>query len=224
MSDTMLHLGNVGMDIIRKIQLELKNNPQVWNQYDFRRKDPSSPHHGLDDIWVRYQHLDDVNPDIPCNLMMQKFPHESVWYPSIKYLPSIKDLAYEIMGKVKGERLGGILITRIKPGKQCRPHVDVGTWHAAYYNCKIAVQLECAPDINYHAGLVDTPEQAFHFPGEHFCAKQGDYYWFDNQKEHWVPNNSKVDRITIIICIRTNREDMFSKFLKEDVCLGQQRR
>jgi hypothetical protein len=210
----MLHLGNVGMDIIRRIQLELKNNPQVWNQYDFRRKDPSSPHHGLDDIWVRYQHLDDVNPDIPCNLAMQKYPHESVWYPSIMHLPSIKELAYEIMGKVKGERLGGVLITRIKPGKECKPHVDTGTWHAAYYNCKVAVQLECAPDEDYHSGKTDVPEQAFHFPGEHFCAKQGDYYWFDNQYCHWVPNNSKVDRITIIICIRTDREDMFSKFLK----------
>jgi len=211
MSDTMLHLGNVGMDIIRRIQLELKNNPQVWNLYDFRRKDPTSPHHGLDDIWIRYQHIDDVVPDIPENLMRQIFPHESVWYPSASYLPSIKELAHELMYRVKGERLGGILITRIRPGKMCKPHIDIGSWHAAYYNCKIAVQLECASDLNYHNGLTSIPEQAFCFPGEHFTAKQGDYYWFDNQKEHWVPNNSSVDRITIIFCIRTDREDAFSK-------------
>jgi hypothetical protein len=210
----MLHLGNVGMDIIRKIQLELKNNPQVWNLYDFRRKDPSSPHHGLDDIWIRYQHIDDVNPNIENNLAMQIYPHESVWYPCIKYLPSIKELAYDIMSRVKGERLGGILITRIKPGNMCKRHVDTGSWHAAYYNCKIAVQLECAPDLNYHAGLSLIPQQAFCFPDEHFCARQGDYYWFDNQQPHWVINNSGVDRITIIFCIRTDREDVFSKYMK----------
>lgn len=211
MSDVVLHLGNVGLDVLRKIQLELKNNPQLWNRHDFRRKDPTSPHHGLDDIWVRYQHLDDVQDNIQENLQRQKTSHESVWYPEAQYLPTLKELAFQLMTLVKGERLGGILITRIRPGQQCKPHVDTGAWHAAYYNCKIALQIESSPDVDYHNGIVPIPEQAFYFSGEHFCAQPGDLYWFDNQKEHWVLNNSSVDRITAIFCIRTDREDIYSK-------------
>jgi len=203
----MMHLGNVN---VAAILLELKNNPQLWNEHTVRTQDPTSPHHGLDDIWVRYQHIDKVKNDPQAHIASLNEPHESVWYPSINYLPSVKALAYEVMRMVKGERLGGILITRIHPGQECKRHIDTGSWHAAYYD-KYAVQLESAPDLAYHTGQAAEPEQAFHFDGEHFCARQGDLYWFNNQEFHWVPNNSAVDRITIIFCIRTNKEDQFSK-------------
>lgn len=202
----MMFLGNVN---VVPILLELKNNPQLWNEHTVRTQDPTSPHHGLDDIWVRYQHIDNVKTDPQEHIKSLNGPHESVWYPCIDLLPSVKKLAYDLMYMVKGERLGGILITRIPPGKQCKPHVDTGSWHAAYYD-KYAVQLECAPDLDYHAGMA-TPEQAFNFDGEHFCARQGDLYWFNNQEKHWVTNDSNVDRITIIFCIRTNKNDQFSK-------------
>lgn len=200
-----MYLGNVN---VANVLLELKNNPQLWNEHTHRTQDPASPHHGLDDIWVRYQHPDRIKSGEHLKTMNE--PHESVWYPCINYLPSIKILAHQIMHMVNGERLGGILITRIPPGKECKPHTDVGSWHAAYYD-KYAVQLECAPDYLYRTGQVAEPEQAFHFEGEHFCARQGDLYWFNNQEKHWVPNNSTVDRVTLIFCIRTNKADQFSK-------------
>jgi hypothetical protein len=181
----MMHLCNVN---VASIMLELKNNPQLWNMHNFRTQAESSPHHGLDDIWVRYQKEDGA----------VAAPHESIWYPESEFLPSVKALAYEIMHMVKGERLGGILITRIPPGKMCKPHTDSGSWHAEYYD-KYAVQIE------------SNCLQAFHFEGESFCAKPGDVYWFDNQYEHWVTNESNEDRITLIICIRTNKSDKFSK-------------
>ena len=95
------------------------------------------------------------------------------------------------MAHVKGERLGGVLITKIPPGVTCMPHVD-GGWHAAYYD-KYAVQLQSAP------------RQHFHFQDESLCAAPGDIYWFDNSVEHWVTNESSVDRMTMIVCIRHNR-------------------
>ena len=96
------------------------------------------------------------------------------------------------------------MITRIKLGQECKPHDDKGSWHAEYYNCKIALQIQCAEDIDYRNGLTKEPEQAFYFEGEHFCAKPGDYYWFNNQEKHWVINKSSVDRVTAIFCIKTD--------------------
>ena len=90
------------------------------------------------------------------------------------------------------------LISKIPPGGLCKPHTDT-TWHAKYYD-KYAVQLESHPD------------QAFCFEeGEHI-SPPGEVYWFNNQAVHWVRNNSPVDRITLIFCIKSDRR--FS-------CLGE---
>jgi hypothetical protein len=92
---------------------------------------------------------------------------------------------------VKGERLGGILITRIPPGGICKPHHDRGTWHASYYD-KYALQLE------------SHPFQAFHFDEGSYSAMPGELYWFNNQEVHWVTNESPIDRITLIFCIKVD--------------------
>jgi hypothetical protein len=185
--DNLLHIAQ-GVNVIPTL-LEIKNNPQLWNQHAYRTSSDDSPHREVSDIWVRYNDINNLDMNDP-----QKFnqEHESVWYPSIDKLPSIKKIAYDLMHYVNGERLGGILITKIKPGKQCYPHDDVGSWHSAYYD-KYAVQLE------------GDCKQAFHFEEGSFSAKPGDIYWFNNQEKHWVTNDSDVDRITMIICIRTNK-------------------
>jgi hypothetical protein len=166
--------------------LEIKRNPSVWNRQTMRTQDPTSPHHGLDDIWVRY------NKNSACyDAVEARKEHESVWYPEADSLPSVRDMAFQIMSMVRGERLGGILITRIPPGRVCRPHTDCG-WHAEYYD-KYAVQLESHQD------------QAFCFAEGRYGAAPGEIYWFNNLVEHWVTNNSAVDRITAIFCIRSER-------------------
>lgn len=120
---------------------------------------------------------------------MEPGPHESQWYPVATELPGLKDICYETLRLVEGERLGGILITRIPAGKECKPHRDAG-WHAEYYNLKVAVQI---------AG---NEEQAFHFETESLSALPGDVYVFQNQYLHWVTNPSNEDRMTLIIAIR----------------------
>ena len=193
----MMHLAS-GINI-NPILLELKNNPHLWNENNIRTKHPTSPHHGLDDIFVRYSPPDLIPDDVYDHMEKIKAPHEYVWYDSANYLPSVKAMAYEVMHMVKGERLGGILITRIPAGKECTPHADVGSWQAEYFD-KYALQIE------------SSPEQAFCFDGESFSANPGDLYWFYNQNEHWVTNASNYDRITVIFCIRTNKKDKFNTF------------
>jgi len=157
----------------------LQANPQLWNADTQRTKDASSPHSQVDDIWVRYS----ATPEEPG-------PHEAVWYPAAAVLP-VREIVYPLMHFVRGERLGGILITRIRAGKQCKPHRDDG-WHARYYE-KFAVQVQSAPG------------QLFCFEGESLEALPGDTYTFDNSFEHWVTNDTPHDRITLICCIKTDK-------------------
>lgn len=157
----------------------LQANPQLWNADAQRTEDAGSPHHEVDDIWVRYSET----PEEPG-------PHESVWYPSAALLP-VREIVYPLMQFVKGERLGGVLITRIRAGKQCKRHHDEG-WHAKYYD-KFAVQVQSAPG------------QFFCFDGEQLEPAPGDVYTFQNQFDHWVTNDTQHDRITLIVCIKTDR-------------------
>lgn len=168
--------------LVRAIQRQ----PDLWNEHKERTNIYGGPHTGISDIWLRYRHIDEIT-----SRACFAEEHDSVWYPSYSHLPEVNDIVFPLMASVRGERLGGVLITKIPPGVTCMPHVDKG-WHAEYYD-KYAVQLQSAP------------RQHFHFQNESFCAKPGDVYWFDNSKEHWVTNESNVDRMTMIVCIRHNR-------------------
>lgn len=177
----MIRLLWSGVDV-GPMQDALAAHPELWDQNTGRTKPVDSPHHELSDIWVRYADQATMLPD---------GSHDSIWYPCADLMP-VREIVFPLMASVRAERLGGVLITRIKPGQVCKPHTDPG-WHARYYD-KFAVQIQAAP------------EQAFHFEGQSLVTKPGDVYWFDNSFTHWVTNDSQTDRITMIVCIKTERK------------------
>lgn len=160
---------------------ELAAHPEVWNEHRWRTEHPRSPHREVDDVWVRYNALENLGDHF-------NDPHESVWYPVIDKLPAAKHLATEVATLSGHAKLGGVLITRVPVGKRVYPHIDQG-WHAGYYE-KIGIQI---------AGHYD---QAFCFDRERLSAQTGEAYWFRNDVSHWVTNDSDEDRITLIVCIR----------------------
>lgn len=166
---------------VEPLRAALAAHPELWDQQTARTAPEASPHHGLSDIWARF-----ADPAT----MREDGSHDSVWYPPANVLP-VRDLVFPLMAMVHGERLGGVLITRIRPGQVCKPHTDPG-WHARHYD-KFAIQIDAAP------------EQAFHFEDASLVTKPGDVFWFDNSHTHWVTNDSQRDRITLIACIRTER-------------------
>lgn len=161
---------------VANIRWNLRAHPELWNQHTSRTASPDSPHHGLDDIWCRFSADPDARGD-----------HESIWYSSADAI-GVKDICEHLLFKVGGKSLGGVLITRIPAGKECRPHSDQG-WHAKAHE-KYAVQIESAPG------------QSFCFEGEELEARPGDVYWFDNQYTHWVPNPTDYERVTMIVCVK----------------------
>lgn len=159
----------------------LQSQPALWNQHNARTTCPDSPHHGLDDIWARFG--DPARAD-------DGTAHDSYWYPASAAL-GIIGMCHDLMHMVQGVELGGVLITRIPPGAECKPHVDPG-WHARRYD-KFAVQITSAPG------------QEFCFEGESLETRPGDVYWFDNQYLHWVTNPTPYERVTMIVCIRKEK-------------------
>lgn len=162
---------------------DLREQGGLWDRVTARTADQASPHHGVSDIWARYGAPGEDATG----------PHESVWYAGVcDALPTLRPLVADIMHAVQGERLGGILITRIPPGGEVKPHIDPG-WHARYYD-KYALQIESAPG------------QEFCFDAARLETRPGDLYTFDNSLTHWVTNPTPWHRVTLIVCIRTPKD------------------
>jgi hypothetical protein len=171
---------------------ELERRRDLWDAHNTRRIVAGSPHREMSDIWVRYNDIARLDPKRPSAFNDE---HVSVWYPAWSALPALRPIVFNLMAMVEGEMLGGVLITRIPAGGRIVPHRDAG-WHVDYYE-KLYVSLQNDPGAAFFCRHEDTTE-ALH-------PKPGEVWLFDNRKLHWVENDSATDRITLIVCIRTDR-------------------
>lgn len=169
---------------VHQLMEELNAAPQLWRTYTYRSDAPNTPHAAVSDIWLRYNDLNNYAPS-QMNEMMQE--HDSLWYEAIDKLPAFKALANMLMGILQGERLGGILISRLPAGATIAAHVDT-EWHSTYYK-KFHLVLQGDNSVIYsgHDHLVNQP---------------GDLFYLDSSKPHGVLNLGTEDRIVVIVCIR----------------------
>lgn len=162
---------------IEPVQRALALHPELWNEHRQRTSRADSPHRDISDIFVRYA----ADPNM-------QGPHDSVWYPCADMI-HVKPLVYDLMRFVEGDRLGGVLITKIPAGKSVLPHIDKG-WHAETYR-KFCIQID------------SVPGQQFVVEDEALESEPGDLYEFRNEYLHHVTNPTESDRISMIVCIQT---------------------
>lgn len=162
---------------VMELQQELQEC-QGWNLCPLRTQGARSPHRECDDVWVRWRNT----------AIRSDGSFDCSWYDVADELPSAVKLCEALFSLYDGSRMGGVLITRIPPGKQVYPHID-GGWHAGHYE-KFAIQVQ------------GNSEQEFCFDGESLSTQPGDVFRFRNDVPHWVTNSSKEARITLICCIR----------------------
>lgn len=173
---------------VEPLRAQLEDHPELFGQYPMRGDFEGSPHAEMTDIWVRYN---DIKPHLESgDFSTFGDPHDSIWYPSADLLPQAKAISFALMAHVNGERLGGVLITKLPAGGKIARHVD-GGWHAAYYR-------------KYYVPVQNAPGSVFAFEDGVITPEMGRAYWFDNSYPHWVENNSAEDRIAMIVCIRTD--------------------
>jgi quercetin dioxygenase-like cupin family protein len=172
-----------------KILLGVHINSHLWDQNLLRTHHENTPHSQVSDIWVRFNDITKYNNEEEAREVLDE--HESINYPAFTEIPALRSVVFGLMAAVEGERLGRVLITKVRPGGRIDPHVDSGN-HAAYYD-RFHIVLQSGPGCLFRAG-----QETVHM-------RPGEVWWFDNQQEHEVVNNSSVDRIHIIVDIRTSR-------------------
>ncbi|WKJ88754.1 aspartyl/asparaginyl beta-hydroxylase domain-containing protein [Methylomonas montana] len=176
---------------VSQLAFELHTHPELWNADRERTSFSASPHRDCDDIWVRYN---DKTPYVEKgDFSGFNDLHFPVWYPAYYQLPSLNALIWMLMGAVRGEHLGGILISRVKPGQKIHPHID-RSWHVDFYD-KFNVCVKGAPG----SAFIWTDDR------ETMPGRTGDIYHFTNSTTHEVVNESDQDFILLAICIRTHQ-------------------
>lgn len=171
-----------GVDTVPLLNAIMRDRA-LWNQNTLRTQHENTAHAEVDDIWLRFNDIEDpekVFDDTEC-----------VNYPAWWSLPQARGLIFDLMRRVEGERLGRVLVTRLRPGCKITPHVDGGA-PATYYE-RFHIVLSSAPGCLFRAGDETVHMQA------------GSVWWFDNTQEHEVINNGIDDRIHLIVDIRTSK-------------------
>lgn len=173
-----------GIDV-KAAQKELRDNCHLFGEFN-ARKNSGPVHAQMDDIWLRYGDINAMIKSGDYSKIAEE--HDAIW---LQDLPECKKICFEVMRLVDGERLGGVLITRIPSGGQILPHKDSG-WHAEYYS-KVYVPIDNKPGavLGFESGDIDP--------------NNGDAWMFDNSFIHWVNNHSNEERVAMIICIKQSK-------------------
>lgn len=164
---------------------ELDGHPFLWNENPERLKF-DSPHRETDDIWLRYRAKAELH-----NEADYRVPHFGEWYPGWRMMPAFRPIVFGLANFVQATNIGGIFITRIKPGGTVYPHSDKGFWHSEFHNTKVWLPLR-ANDFCLN-----------HCEGETVQMRVGECWTFDNLKIHAVENKGETERITLIMSFRT---------------------
>lgn len=186
-----------GIDV-SQIALAVTRQPELWNSIADRRVVTDTAHLETSDIWLRFNSRDnrhdDPNDEIGSPQWREKYDkfvgeHHATWYDAYFKLPQVRKIIFQMMALCEGVELGGVLITKIPPGKSVLPHADHG-WHPHHYNTKIYIPIETNGEVINRCG------------DEAVIMNLGEAWYFNNEVEHEVINNGATNRITLIICIR----------------------
>lgn len=168
----------------------IARQPKLWNSDNCRREFAETPHAATDDILLRFT---DTGPNGTLRNSVSNYADclEMIDRPVMAQLPDVKSEILNIMRLVNGSRLGRVIVTRLGSGKKILPHSDVLGEYSKYYT-------------RYHLVLQGMPGSMFNCGDETVNMLTGELWWFDASSEHSVINNSKDDRIHMLIDVRVD--------------------
>lgn len=174
-----------GIDVSHAVE-DIRRHPELWRQITDRQNYAGSSHKDTETIFLRWcagQSLVAAFTEIP-----------AIDYPALGFLPKVFLLVYEALKLVKAdrpERIGRVIIARLKPGGFITPHIDEGAY-ADHYE-RFHVSLESDGGNAFMAGDPSTG------CGEFVHMRPGELWWFNHKTSHWVANGSDTPRTHLII-------------------------
>jgi hypothetical protein len=166
------------------LMVQIQRQPELWKADTYLRDYPQGPFEDVETIFLRFPPASVTELE-----RSQKDQHECVWMDGALHLPAARALIFSLMTTVEGERLGRVMLNKIRPGGRIFPHADTPV-HAEYWD-RFHYVVASSPGVNFRCGE------------EQVQMATGECWWFQNANEHQVINNSAGDRIHLICDIRT---------------------
>jgi hypothetical protein len=164
----------------------------IWKEDTYLRDYAQGPFEDCESVILRFPPRTVHETEEALKKHLENFDqHENVDQPVFKLLPEARPLIFSLMAFVQGERLGRVIINKIRPGGVIYPHADTPD-HANYWD-RFHIVLQSQPGVIFRAG------------SEKVYMGVGQAWWFDNTQEHEVINNSAEDRIHMVVDIRTSK-------------------
>lgn len=172
---------------VAPFMLAVARQGELWDRDPCRTTFDGTPHGEVNDIILRFGSVDfdEAGDDL-----------EAVDRPEMQRFPGLKTMLLDLMRLVGGVRLGRVVITKLEPGKRILPHADVVGKYAEYYT-RFHVVLQGLPGSTFTCGEGADAETVQMLTGE--C------WWFDAHAMHALSNNSKDDRIHLLVDIRIDK-------------------
>ena len=164
--------------------IQIDGRPELWNRNPLRLF-ADGPHRETEDMWLRYRPAFELTGP-----HSHREPHFSAFYPAWYALPALRPIVFGLAALVEATHLGGVMLTRIRPGRQVFPHNDRGSWHSQYHNMKVWLPLRA------NDGCINRCN------GEAIVMAPGEAWTFSNLEPHSVSNNGSEERICLIVCMR----------------------
>lgn len=177
-------------------KIELQTNHDLWNQHTLRTMTPGSPHREVDDIWMRMNDLTKCRQADTDPVFVDH--RESINYPAASRLTEVRRLVMNLMPVVQGERLGRVIISRMAPGAGISEHCDIGPDPTKWYDTEPYYS-------RFHIVIQAGPGSLFRCDEEEVTMVTGEVWWFRNDLNHSVVNNSADDRIHVVCDIKVPR-------------------
>lgn len=180
---------------VNGLMLNIKRHADLWKEDTFLRDYQQGPFGEIESIMLRFPEKRVFEQEEELEKYKrgesQFDQHESIDYPAFAVLTEARAIVFGLMSLVQGERLGRVMINKIKPGGKIYPHAD-SPEHTDYYT-RFHVVLQSSVGCYLRAG------------DEQLEMKTGDVFWFNNKLEHEVVNNSAFDRISMVVDIKVKK-------------------
>ena len=172
----------------------IRRRPELWREDTYLRDYPQGPFGEVESIILRFPPVTvyEMEQDAKAHIADRRYdPHECIDRDVYKALHEARPLVMNLMAFVQGERLGRVMINKVKPGGRIFPHADTEE-HADYWT-------------RFHIVVQGTKGSTIRCADERMDFQTGDCFWFNNKLEHEVVNNGADDRISMVVDIRTSR-------------------
>jgi hypothetical protein len=198
----MRHFLKIGEGVnVTPLLEQITRNQHLFNENPFRSTFEGTPFSGCDDILLRFSppEKSHVQGGFVGN-------EECVWYPARDVLTEAWPLIRGLLANVGGYEVGRVIVSRLKPGAKVDPHIDnQGIYNNHGDRARYHIVLQGGAGSNfYNADTEGEGDDMKLVEGgvEVVNMRDGEVWWFNAAKLHWVKNESADDRIHLLVDVR----------------------